>query len=170
MRARAGHTGGPGSRQSGDGGTMRLLIGFAWLVLLSAAARAQTGVVDRIQIVRVGTWTVGDGDKLVPARVTEIVPAQIGSVFGVEWRAIGRPLDGTATVKVRWIYPEPGMRHPVTRSLRASDEYDFDVGIGAQTVTYLELHSGYMVIPGKWVLEIGQRGQTLLRQEFKMTP
>lgn len=149
---------------------MRLLIGFAWLVVLTGMARAQTAIVDRVQIVRVGTWTLGDGDKLIPERVTEIVPAKIGSVFGVEWRAVGRPVTGTATVKVRWSYPEPGMRHPVTRNLRPSDEFDFDVGIGAQTLTYLELHSGYMVIPGTWVLEIGQRGQTLLRQEFKMTP
>jgi hypothetical protein len=60
------------------------------------------------------------------------------------------------------------MAHPVTRALRTFDEFDYDVTLGARTVTYLELHSEYMLLPGKWSLEVRDGSRTLLRHEFTL--
>jgi hypothetical protein len=149
---------------------MRLLIGFALLFLYALPARAQIDTVDRVQVIRVGTWTQGADDKLTPARTTDTISAQVGTIFGVEWRAYGRPANGAGTVKVKWTYPAPGMRNPITRAFKASDEFDYAVAFGARTITYLELHSDTMIIPGKWVLEIAQTSNLLVRQEFNIAP
>ncbi|MDX2203541.1 MAG: DUF3859 domain-containing protein [Hyphomicrobiaceae bacterium] len=149
---------------------MRLLVGFALWILLAQAAQAQTGVVERVQLVRAGIWIQNPDDSLAPARATDTVPARVGTIFGIEWRAYGRPANGVATVKVKWIYPPPGLRHPVKRSFQATEEFDYDVAFGARNTTYVELHSDYQLIPGSWVLEIAQASQPLLRQEFKLVP
>ena len=149
---------------------MRLLVGLALLLVFVVPAHAQIGVVERVQLVRAGTWTLGSDDSVTIAKPGDTAPARIGTVFGVEWRAYGRPASSTATVKVKWTYPAPGMRHPVKRSFQAFEEFDYDVAFGARNVTYVELHSDYLVIPGTWVLEIAQTSQVLLRQEFTLVP
>lgn len=143
-----------------------------WLLctfLLLIPMIAQSATVDRIQFVRAGLWTQPDGGgRPVFARATDAIPAKLGTIFGVEWRATGRPNEGTANVKIRWLYPEPGMRHPVTRNHRRSDEFNYPVAVGSREITFLELHSDYMLIPGKWVLEIGDSESPLLRHEFTL--
>lgn len=131
-------------------------------------AFAQGAVVERAQHIRSGTWREGPGGAMEFEQATNVVRARIGTLFGSEWRAVGRPPDGLATLKIRWQYPEPGMAHPVTRALRTFDEFDYDVTLGARTVTYLELHSDYMLLPGKWALEVRDGGRTLLRHEFTL--
>lgn len=149
---------------------MRLLIGLALLAAFIVPAHAQIGVVERVQLVRAGTWTLGADDTVTIAKPGDTAPARLGTVFGIEWRAYGRPANGMATVKIKWTYPAPGMRHPVKRSFQASEEFAYDVAFGARNVTYVELHSDYLVIPGTWVLEIAQTSQPLLRQEFMLLP
>lgn len=146
---------------------MRYLACCLLLLFAVSPAVGQTGVVERVQVIRAGLWTLRDG---VPqfVRATTTVPAAVGSLFGVEWRTLGAPPDATATVKLRWLYPEPGMRHPVTRAYRKSDEFEYAVAVGGREITYLELSSKDMIIPGTWVLEIGEAAQPLLRQEFNV--
>ena len=157
-------------QRSCEGGpVIRLPTAFA-LALLAAIglALAQGAGVERIQLIRAGIWREAAGGTLELEQATHVIRARIGTLFGSEWRAFGRPQGASVTLKVRWQYPEPGMIHPVTRALRTSDEFDYDVAIGARTVTYLELHSDYMLLPGKWALEVQDGDHTLLRQEFTL--
>lgn len=139
------------------------------LLVATTLALAQGAGVERIQLIRSGIWKEAAGGALEFEQATNIVRARLGLLFGSEWRALGRPQDASVTLKVRWQYPEPGMMHPVTRALRMSDEFDYDTALGARAVTYLELHSDYMLLPGKWALELRDGPRTLLRQEFTLT-
>lgn len=146
---------------------MRFLACCLLLLFAVSPAAGQEGVVERIQVIRTGLWTMQNG---VPqfTRATTTVPAAVGALFGVEWRTFGAPVDATATLKLRWLYPDPGLRHPVTRTYRKSDEFEYAVAVGGREITYLELSTTDMIVPGKWVLEIGAAGQPLLRQEFNV--
>lgn len=138
--------------------------------LLAALAAVQAAFVDRVQILRAGLWLSGNGGQLTFSRVTEVIPARVGTVFGVEWRPLGRASDGATTLKIRWLYPAPGLQHPVTRARRTSDEFDYAVTPGARETTVIELNSEAMLLPGKWTLEIGDATRVLARQEFSLTP
>lgn len=135
------------------------------LVLAEASA-----AVDRVQVLRAGVWLPGEGGRPVFSRVTDVVPAKIGTLFGIEWRPSGRAADGTPTLKVRWLYPAPGLQHPVTRARRTSDEFDYAVTPGARETTVIELNSEAMLLPGKWTIEIGDATRVLARHEFTLAP
>lgn len=139
-------------------------------VFCLAALAAAHAAVDRVQILRAGLWLSGDGGRLAFSRVTDTIPARIGTVFGIEWRPIGKANDSAATLKIRWFYPAPGLQHPVTRARRTSDEFEYAVTPGARETTVIELNSEAMLLPGKWAVEIADATRVLARQEFSLAP
>jgi hypothetical protein len=139
------------------------------LLAAALATAAQAALVDRVQIMRAGLWSQGDGSKPVFVKATEVIPAKIGTIFGIEWRPSGRASEGTAYLKIRWLYPPPGMQHPITRVRRESDAFDYPVTPGTRETTLLELNSEAMLLPGKWTLEISDASRVLARQEFTLT-
>ena len=145
------------------------LVTLGALLSMAVIAVAHAASVDRVQIVRAGLWNPGDGARPAFVRVTDTVPAKVGTIFGIEWRPLGRGGDGASNVKVRWLYPPPGLQHPVTRVRRNSDEFDYPVTMGAREVTVIELNSEAMLLPGKWVVEINDAARPLARQEFTLT-
>jgi hypothetical protein len=133
-------------------------------------ATAQAAWVERVQVLRAGLWLPGDGGRPVFARATEFIPAKVGTLFGIEWRPTGRASDGNPSLKIRWLYPAPGLQHPVTRARRTLDEFDYTVTPGARETTLIELNSEAMLLPGKWTVEIGDASRVLARREFSVTP
>lgn len=148
---------------------MRLATLAAGLAMIGIAA-AHAATVERVQVLRAGLWLPGDGTRPVFARATDAIPAKLGTLFGIEWRPVGRPSDGATTLKIRWLYPAPGLQHPVTRARRTSDEFDYAVTPGARETTVLELNSEAMLLPGKWTVEIGDATRVLARHEFSLAP
>lgn len=136
---------------------------------IAGAAAAHAASVERVQVLRAGLWLPGDGNRPVFARTTDVIPAKVGTVFGIEWRPSGRANEGAATLKIRWLYPAPGLQHPVTRVRRTSDEFDYPVTPGARETTVLELNSEAMLLPGKWSVEISDAARVLARHDFSLT-
>lgn len=143
---------------------------LAVISALIGVVAAHAASVDRVQILRAGLWQSGEGGRAVFARATDVIPAKIGTLFGIEWRPMGKASDGATSLKIRWLYPAPGLQHPVTRARRTSDEFDYAVTMGARETTVLELNSAAMLLPGKWVVEISDTSRVLARQEFSLTP
>lgn len=148
---------------------MRRAMLIAVCALVGAIA-ADAAPVDRVQILRAGLWQFGDGTRPVFARVTDVIPAKVGTLFGIEWRPSGKAGDGNTSLKIRWLYPAPGLQHPVTRARRTTDEFDYAVTMGAREVTVIELNSAAMLLPGKWVVEIADATRVLARHEFSLAP
>lgn len=148
---------------------MRLAM-FTAACSLAAVAVVQAASVDRVQILRAGLWLSGNGGQLAFSRVTDVVPARIGTVFGIEWRPMGKATDTATTLKIRWLYPAPGLQHPITRARRTSDEFDYAVTPGSRETTVIELNSEAMLLPGKWAVEINDATRVLARHEFSLAP
>lgn len=143
---------------------------LAAICLLVTAVAVEAASVDRVQVLRAGLWLPGEGGRPAFSRVTDVIPAKIGTVFGIEWRPFGRGSDSATTLKIRWLYPAPGLQHPVTRARRTSDEFDYPVTPGARETTVVELNSAAMLLPGKWSIEISDATRVLARHEFSLVP
>jgi hypothetical protein len=144
-----------------------MLIG---LCVLAGIAAVQAATIERVQILRAGLWLTGTNGQLAFSRAPDVISARVGTVFGVEWRPTGRASDSSATLKIRWLYPAPGLPHPVTRARRTSDEFDYAVTPGTREITVIELNSEAMLLAGKWTLEIGDATRVLARYEFTLAP
>lgn len=135
------------------------------ITVLAGLAAVHAASIERVQIIRAGLWTSADA-QLAFSRVADVVPGKLGTIFGIEWRPLGKTGSGSASLKIRWLYPPPGLQHPITRARRSMDEFDYPVTPGGREVTVIELNSDAMILPGKWSVEIADAERVLARQEF----
>jgi hypothetical protein len=148
-------------------GWMALLGGA--LCLAGSAAAQQQAHIERIVIVETGllearkvesmpTPGTASGETAVLDSVvfyegSRRVPARLGVQFGARYRIVGVPAGQQATVRTRWLVPEPGMRNPLTGEVTRTDEADESVTIGTDRLAGYKFGQPWEIVPGKWTLE-----------------
>ncbi len=165
---------------------MRALLSTALFLLAFASAHAQTrpARLDSIELVRAGFFKAAslggkkddaistgefvEAKKLRFDRPSTVIPAKVDTLFGVEVRGRGRPNGGNATVRVRWLYPPPGIKNPATGQYRLKDEFDSGFTIGKVEQFFWSLGDEFVLVPGPWVLELWQGETLLFVQQFQM--
>lgn len=148
----------------------------AWMALLAVGlclaggAAARQAHIDRITIVEVGLLearkinsvpTPGTAagetavlDSIVFYESSRRVPARLGVQFGVRYRIAGAPAGQDATIRTRWLVPEPGMHNPLTGAVTRVDEADETVTIGTDRLAGYKFGQAWEIVPGQWTLEL----------------
>jgi Domain of unknown function (DUF3859) len=147
----------------------------AWIALfgaglcLAGTAAAQQAQIDRVVIVEAGllearkvdtlpTPGTASGetsvlDSVVFYEASRQVPARIGIQFGARYRIVGAPAGHDATIRTKWLVPEPGMRNPLTGQVTHEDAADETVVIGTDRLAGYKFGQSWEIVPGKWTLE-----------------
>jgi hypothetical protein len=90
--------------------------------------------------------------------------------FGMIFVATGKPQDGIAGIRVKWLYPAPGMINPATGVAKMLDEYPTAIKLGTATHLGWELRRDWQIVPGTWTLQIwtANGDRMLASQDFTM--
>jgi hypothetical protein len=146
-----------------------------WMALLGAglclagSAAAQQARIERVTIVEAGllearkvdqVTTPGTAightsvlDAVVFYESSRRVPARLGMQFGARYRTVGEPSGQDATIRIRWLVPEPGMRNPLTGAITRIDEASETVTIGTDRLAGYKFGQAWEIVPGQWTLE-----------------
>jgi Domain of unknown function (DUF3859) len=151
-------------------------------LLLAGSADGQQARIERVVIVEAGllearkvdqvatpgtaSGTTSVLDTVVFYESSRQVPARIGVQFGVRYRIIGAPDGQEATIRVKWLVPEPGMRNPVTGVATREDEAAETVVVGTDRLAGYRFGQPWEIVPGKWTLELWSGNRQLAGVTF----
>lgn len=150
--------------------------------LLAGSAGGQQARIERVVIVEAGllearkidqvatpgtaSGTTSVLDSVVFYESSRQVPARLGVQFGVRYRIVGAPDGQEATVRVKWLVPEPGMRNPLTGLAVREDEAAETVIIGTDRLAGYRFGQAWEIVPGKWTLELWSGNRRLAGVAF----
>jgi hypothetical protein len=161
---------------------MPFLRSFLALLLGIGAAQAQAPRVDHLEITDFGTYKVERGStirnaqglKTAPARKAPerlesrtIIPAQIGTTFGVRYKVIGTPEDADVTIRMIISFPPPGLQ-PSPGKFVSRDESVETTRIGDTVGALYTLDDSFELVPGIWTFELWDGDRKLLTRSFTL--
>ena len=161
---------------------MRILLVALLLVVGVPAAQAQVRV-EGVQVLRAGIYKMGKYKEIdnpdistghryeAPAtltRRTTIIPAKVGTSFGVDIVIRGKPRGKLVPFRIVWRYPAPGLRNPKTGVAKLIDDYIDQKYLGEKTKFYWALGEEWTAVPGRWTFEIWYEGRKLATQDFTL--
>ncbi|MGE0627157.1 MAG: DUF3859 domain-containing protein [Hyphomicrobiaceae bacterium] len=160
---------------------MRFVLALAVIALLPMRATAQAPQVDAISIIDFGVYSVvrvrteeaagtaygrvGIMNDIKLVRHTDIICAQLGQSFGLEFQLAGAP--GGKTVPLEWItaFPAPGVRSPKGQYFLKS-KLSRDAVIGGRSFRFYTFDEIWEMVPGEWIFEFHYRGRKLGEKRF----
>jgi hypothetical protein len=161
---------------------MPLLWSFLALLLATGAAQAQAPQVDRLAITDLGTYKVerssttknAQGLKTAPLKSEPerlewrmIIPAQIGTTFGLRYKVIGTPAHADVTIRKIISFPPPGLQ-PSPGKLVSRVESVEETRIGETVGALYTLEDRFELVPGIWTFELWDGERKLLTQSFTL--
>jgi hypothetical protein len=161
---------------------MPFLRSFLALLLGIGTAQAQAPQVDRLEITDFGIYKVERGSTirneqgLKTATVTRhpehlefrtIIPAQIGTTFGVRYKVIGTPEDADVTIRKIISFPPPGLQ-PSSGKFVLRDESVEETRIGETVGAFYTLEDRFELVPGIWTFELWDGDRKLLTRSFTL--
>jgi hypothetical protein len=156
------------------------------LLLTGAPALAQSAQIREITATGVGVLALENTKQIKDAAIstgartdsqnpelltaTTTVTGSTDLNFGMIFVASGTPKNGIAAIRVKWLYPAPGMINPGTGVAKMLDEYPTTIKLGEPTHLGWEVRRDWQIVSGIWTLQIwtanGQR--MLASQDFTM--
>jgi Domain of unknown function (DUF3859) len=155
---------------------------FLALLIGVGAAQAQAPHIDRLDITDFGTYKVERGTAIrneqglktaTVARDPErlefrtIIPAQIGTTFGVRYKVIGTPEDADVTIRKIISFPPPGLQ-PSRGKFVLRDESVENTRIGETVGALYTLEDSFELVPGIWTFELWDGDRKLLTRSFTL--
>jgi hypothetical protein len=152
------------------------------LLLAPGAAQAQAPEIERLEVVDFGTYKVERGSttknaegiktaplKRQPERLAwrTIIPAQIGTTFGLRYRVIGTPPDAEVTIRTVISFPAPGLQTSRGEHL-SRVESEEQTRIGETVAALYTLDDRFELVPGIWTFELWDGDRKLLTQSFTL--
>ena len=141
-------------------------------------AFAQSASVQGIEIVSHGIYAIdkspGQGDangqgtlaNIRLAATTNVVPAEQGIDFGIQYKVTGTPSAAPVKLHEVVIYPA-GRAHPPSKPPLASVAVDVTIPIGtAMRTDFYAFDEPWELIPGTWIFQIWYGNQKLAEQPF----
>lgn len=159
---------------------MRILPLMAAFFLTLADAQAQSQRIDQIEVVAQGIYVADRQDcrrderglsrctftNVRHAATTTTVPAEIGVIFGGEFRIVGGPDRASVNLRKVWIIPAPGLRSPNAAEPIRRIEREEARAIGSVFRSTFGFDDNWELVPGTWILEFWDGDRRLLSQEF----
>ncbi len=140
------------------------------LVALLSEASAQTGKIDRIEIVEAGIYRAEtDAIERAPGTATgkrnilsdtELValttriPAKIGVHFGMRYRPVGQPKGASVRLISVTQYPAPGLKNPDTGAVKTRGDNMLFATVGAINYRGYVFEYDWEMVPGIWTFEL----------------
>jgi hypothetical protein len=161
---------------------MPLLWSFLALLLATGTAQAQAPQVERLEIADFGTYKVARGGttknaqglktaplKRDPERLQwrTIIPAQIGTTFGLRYKVIGTPEDAEVTIRQIISFPPPGLQ-PSPGEYLPQVESEQQARIGETVAALYTLDDRFELVAGVWTFELWDGDRKLLTQSFTL--
>ena len=161
---------------------MRTLLSLLLLVGISSTASAQT--IQRIDVTEVGIFrtettaveaapgtATGRVQKVINrklVRATTTIPARLGVNFGIQYDIVGRA-GASATLKVVWLIPQPGIRNPKTGNTTVRDVFDRSSIVGStNNFSGFSFTHAWEIVTGTWAVEIWDGNRKLASQSFNV--
>ncbi len=165
-------------------GPLALLLLLPPLAACLGAAWAQSGKVERIDIVEAGlyraqTASIAEApdtasrqrnilsETMLLAPTTR-VDAKIGVHFGIRYRVVGRPNNATVKLVSATQYPTPGLRNPKSDSNQTRGEHSLFATIGQINYRGYDFEHEWELVPGAWTLELWDGKRKLASQTFEV--
>ncbi len=111
-----------------------------------------------------GDISVVDGMKIVS--YATMVPAKLGTRFGVRFRIVGFPMGTTIELAMVTRLPKEGLRNPKTGETILRSEYVAKHQIGDVSYRDFAFDEEWELVPGVWTFEILYQGRKLAEQAF----
>jgi hypothetical protein len=163
---------------------MRAILTCLILVLSAPTAVAQSARISGIDVVGFGLMnpeklvikkdeSISTGQiltaKATLSKSTSTIPAKLGTSFGIVADINGEQDGRETVVTVVWIYPEPGIKNPEGGAAKRRDQYDDQRRIGETGAKfYWALNAEYVLVPGKWTVELWQSDRKLASKTFTL--
>lgn len=167
----------------------RIAFLLLFLPLLCGAATAQSITVQpaklQIAIVEYGLYDAAPGQKIADptmpsgtreivsdlrlTRVTNIVPGEVETAFGIRYEVTGGPQSGGIPVTIVTRFPNPGMRNPQTGKTAAFIQEKYKLESGWEYATGFAFDKEWEIVPGVWSFEIWYDGKKMAEQKFTVT-
>jgi len=162
------------------GGLFALLVGLSFITTAQAAQSQTHGSVELIDIVSPGIYEPMNGPlpKGVPAytvddvqliAVTSSIPAKLGINFGFRFRIVGDPIGAPVAIKTVIIFPSGGVVSPTDGLVHSVSHVDME-RIGAVKALACKINEPWLMVPGKWTIQLWVGGQKFAEQSFHLIP
>lgn len=163
---------------------MRCLPVAALLVLAPFAANAADPLVERVDIVDAGIYTVAVGEEtpdptaptgtiaapitatLVAA--TDTIPGRPGLEFGFRYIVVGEPGGAEVPLDFVIVYPPPGLVDPAEPEPLLESRYTRQKKIGETVYLGYGFEHDWEIVPGAWSFEIWHDGAKLADRSFRV--
>jgi Domain of unknown function (DUF3859) len=160
---------------------MPFLMSLLALLLAAGAARGQTAEVDRLEVIDFGTYKAEPGSKRKNANglkttvtpgvehleTTAIIPARIGTSFGIRYKVVGDPDKAEVTLRKVISFPPPGLQ-PSRGKFVPQSESKVETMIGETVADLYTLEDIFELVPGVWTVELWDGDRKLLTQSFTL--
>jgi len=149
------------------------------------AARVQdVGSVERIDVTDYGIYTAEKSDAVTKGKnprhyavenvaivsMTDTVQALPRVKFGLRYRIIGQPLDGSVTVRIVVKYPPQGVVNPKTGILHDFTYTVTDHVGGVYSFAGYSADETWELVPGVWTLQLWVADKMYVEKAFTMVP
>jgi len=160
---------------------MRFFMALLALCMVRFSSTAQAAQIDRVELTGYGILTntghtrIGVGTGGIPHNITRgdhietttnIIPACLGTGFGVRFRIIGAPTGELADIVAVWRFPKPGLAVPGSAEPVLADQYAERHHIGGQSYQSYEFDNRWELVPGTWSLEVWSKNRRLASHDF----
>jgi hypothetical protein len=161
------------------------LLGAAAAYAQAAAPYGQSGVVDRIEILDVGLFSVQRTKDIIDPGVTAgkryegvmrflqpttQVAALIGASFGIRYRVVGARPGSSVAIRVVWRFPSQGLLNPARGETVYQEEHTLTRVIGESAANTYTFDSPWEAVPGIWAIELWHGDRKLAEQSFTVSP
>ena len=165
-------------------GPLALLLLVPSLAACLGAAYAQSGKVERIDIVEAGLYraqTVSIAEapdtatrqRNILSETTLLAPttrveAKIGVHFGIRYRVVGRPNNSMIKLVSATQYPAPGLKNPKSKDNQTRGEHSLFATIGQINYRGYVFERDWEIVPGAWTFELWDGKRKLASQTFEV--
>jgi hypothetical protein len=160
---------------------MPFLMSLLALLLAAGAARGQTAEVDHLELIDFGTYKTEPGNirknanglktTITPGvehlESTAIIPARIGTSFGIRYKVVGEPDKAEVTLRKVISFPPPGLQ-PSRGKFVPQSESKVETMIGEKVADLYTLEDIFELVPGVWTVELWDGERKLLTQSFTL--
>lgn len=161
-----------------------------WFVVLAVSCGLTSGAsaveITHIELLWFGTYTVqkskevGDGAAPGGARLlslspilqkkTHVIPAKLGTRFGVSVVFRGSPDRGRVAYRRIWRFPSKGLFDPTRGQVVTEWSQDATCLINVPCLVGYVLENNWEAVSGKWTIDVWANETLMLSQAFSVVP
>ncbi len=152
---------------------------------LTATAKAQTAIVETVDIIAFGLYRTQDSERVRSddtaighmtlvskyelVTKTQTICATLGVSFGVEFVVAGKPMGAAVSLDNVTVFPPQGVVHPNGKKFQLS-KFTSQPTIGGTNYRSYTFDEPWEIALGPWVFEFHHQGRKVGEQRFTVIP